>query len=67
MKWIPIEKAKVKFGQVYLVHNSVGDVVANLDKSETTKIGIKHSFKAENDEIITDATHVAIITDPTVE
>lgn len=67
MKWVEISKAKVRFDQSYLVHSKLGDAVATLDKSETTATGVRHSFKKDDDDLITDATHIALISNPTEE
>lgn len=70
MKWIPIDKAKVKFGQQYLIaaksEGGSGVHLGRLDKSETTQEGIKHTFVIDLDMKVT-ATHIAIITDPNKE
>lgn len=63
MKWTPIEKAKVKFGQLYLI--SPGPYLARLKKSETVETGVIHYFNTDDDPAqLLIATHVAIITDP---
>lgn len=64
MKWIEISKAKVKFGQLYLI--SPGPCIGRLEKSETTEKGIVHTFRVEagKDAAIVTASHVAIITNP---
>lgn len=70
MKWIPIAKAKVKFGQLYLISNQTlpHPYLANLEKSETTSGGIVHTFTligaVTNPPAPVTATHIAIITEP---
>lgn len=66
MKWIPIDKAKVKFDTKYLICTSNREfVTGNLTKSETTPSGVRHKFETFTDgQEVNDATHVAIITDP---
>lgn len=64
MKWIEIAKAKVKFGQLYLI--SPGPYLGRLKKSETTENGVVHKFEVEPDLDPVTATHIAIITDPNV-
>lgn len=64
MRWIPIDKAKVKFGTEYLIaSDDMGFAIGMLLKSETTASGIKHDFYSDKIAHIT-ATHIAIITDP---
>lgn len=70
MKWIPISKAKVKFGQLYLIYNAKlpHPCLANLEKSETTSAGIVHTFTligaVTNPPTPVTATHIAIATEP---
>lgn len=77
MKWTSISKAKVKFGQLYLVAvKDQNPKVGKLCKSqETEKDGIQHLFNCGKDpgaevapisDLVT-ATHVAIITDPNAD
>lgn len=69
MKWIPIDKAKVKFGVKYLIAVE-GDYydIGKLSKTEQTENGLKHYFITDElevtSQIIDEATHIAIITDP---
>lgn len=70
MKWIPISKAKVKFGQLYLIASADLErpCTGRLGKSETTSAGIVHTFDTdEPGNKAVKATHVALITDPSAE
>jgi hypothetical protein len=66
MKWIEISKAKVKFGQLYLI--SPGPHLGVLLRSETTEKGIAHTFDVGSNQPDTvTATHIAIVTDPNAD
>jgi hypothetical protein len=71
MKWIEISKAKVKFGQEYLIASNDLEkaCTGSLEKSETTAAGIVHTFSATTISGYkpVKATHVALISDPTNE
>lgn len=80
MKWIPIDKAKVKFGTPYVIcglrNNNNPDTVVNfwigrLYRSETTANGVVHLFDVgdhdQEDKLKVKATHIAIITNPNTE
>lgn len=64
MKWTPIDKAKVKFDQVYLIASKEQICTGSLHKSETTAKGIEHTFLSDVDAKPVIATHIAIVTDP---
>lgn len=65
MKWIPIDKAKVKFGQEYLVFHTGGTPsVGTLSESKVTASGIAHTFQVQIQAEPVPATHIAIITEP---
>ncbi len=68
MKWIPIDKAKVKFYQDYLIASkSNKPIQGQLLKSKTTQQGVAHEFADSHGIEIAGVTHICIITDPNKE
>lgn len=63
MKWIPIDKAKVKFKTPYLLIDENGVFsIGHLSETKQTDKGIEHKFETVSG--VYPATHIAIITDP---
>lgn len=63
MKWTPIDKAKPKFKQLYLLALEDGFNLGSLLSTTTTPTGLTHIFAAGNTEI-TNVTHIAAVSKP---
>ena len=61
MKWIPIEKAKVKFNQDYLVATATSVQLKQLESIEVTQDGKSYNFGLPDEE---DVTHIAAVSNP---
>lgn len=61
MKWIPIEKAKPKFNQDYLVATATSVQLKQLESIEVTQDGKSYNFWVPDDQHV---THIAAVSNP---